>query len=57
LNKNFSAGETVMPYHEAQDLTLLLFRPLWQTPFTPENRHIPEIISELLLRALVMFHI
>jgi len=36
-----------MPDHEAQDLTLLLFRPLWQTPFTPENCHIAEIILEL----------
>jgi hypothetical protein len=41
-----SAGETVMPDHEAQDLTLLLFRPLWQTRFTPENCHIVEIILE-----------
>jgi hypothetical protein len=36
-----------MPDHEAQDLTLLLFHPLWQTPFTPENCHITEIILEL----------
>jgi hypothetical protein len=30
---------------------VLLFRPLWQTPFTRENRQIEEIILELPLRA------
>ena len=31
-------------------LPALLFRLLWQTPFTPENRHIAEIILEFPLR-------
>ena len=35
----------------ALGLPVLLFRPLWQTPFTPENCHIAEIILELPLRA------
>ena len=35
----------------ALGLPVLLFRPLWQTPFSPENCKIAEIILELTLRA------
>jgi hypothetical protein len=31
----------------ALGLPVLLFRPFWQTPYTPENCHIAEIILEL----------
>jgi len=35
----------------AEAFPVLLFRPLWQTPFTHENCHIEEIILELPLLA------
>jgi len=40
-----------MVFSESHRNPVLLFRPLWQTPFTPENCHIAEIILDLTLRA------